>query len=192
MLRNKVVKIFTWPAWGLMALMAATRFHHFGNFQTLPDASLAVFFLAGLVVPGPWLLPLLLTEAGLIDYLAIHFGGVSGWCVTPAYLFLIPTYAVMWAGGRWSRRRQLDEVIGIGATLGILVGVTVVAFLLSNSSFYLLSGYFDTLGPAEYSTQIATYLPRYVFTTLGYTALILAGRWLWHQFSTTGPALLHK
>jgi len=31
----------------LIALMALTRFHHFGDVLHLPDASLAVFFFAG-------------------------------------------------------------------------------------------------------------------------------------------------
>ena len=38
----------------LMALMAATRFRHFGTPFALPDASLAVFFLAGLWLGGKW------------------------------------------------------------------------------------------------------------------------------------------
>lgn len=33
-------------------LMAATRFHHFGSALFLPDASLAVFFLAGFYLSG--------------------------------------------------------------------------------------------------------------------------------------------
>ena len=36
----------------LMFLMAVTRFHHFGTSIFLPDASVAVFFLAGLWVGG--------------------------------------------------------------------------------------------------------------------------------------------
>ena len=39
-----------WPiALGLAALMAATRSHHFASVTHLPDASWAVFFLAGFI-----------------------------------------------------------------------------------------------------------------------------------------------
>jgi 4-amino-4-deoxy-L-arabinose transferase-like glycosyltransferase len=39
----------------LALVMLATRFHHFGSTVNLPDASLAVFFLLGLL--GAWRRP---------------------------------------------------------------------------------------------------------------------------------------
>ncbi len=192
MFRKRATTISTWPAWGLMALMAATRFHHFGDLQTLPDASLAVFFLAGLFVTNPWLFAFLLVEAGLIDYLAINLGGVSGWCVTPAYLFLLPTYGVMWLGGRFSRRFKTGELNGITLALAVSTGMTVLAFLISNTSFYFLSGYFDHLSLTDYFNQVIAYLPRYLTSTIAYTSLILAGNWLWRQTMMTPPATSHK
>ncbi len=192
MFRKAVVTIFTWPVWGLMALMAATRFHHFGDFQTFPDASLAVFFLAGLFAANPWAFVILLLEASLIDTLAIGLGGVSGWCVTPAYLFLLPTYGIMWLGGRWTRRFQPDGISGIVSALATLLAMTVLAFLVSNLGFFLLSGYFDDLSLADYSTRVATYFPQYLMTTLLYTALVLTGRWLWRQLWAAGPAIAQK
>ncbi len=169
----------------LMGLMAATRFHHFGDFRTLPDASLATFFLAGLFIARPAFFLVLLLEAGVIDFLAIRFGGVSGWCVTPAYLFLIPTYGVLWLAGRWCRPWPLDSAAALGRTLAALAGATVVAFLISNGSFYWLSGRFDDLSLAEYAGRVARYLPPYLGTTLAYGSLVLAGRWLWCQWRTT-------
>ena len=77
----------------LAAVMAATRFHHFGSAISLPDASLAIFFLAGFYLRSPLLFAGFLAEAALVDYLAITYGGVSDWCISPAYVFLIPTYA---------------------------------------------------------------------------------------------------
>ncbi len=167
--------------WGPMALMAATRFHHFGDFKTLPDASLAAFFLAGLFAGHPGWFGILLLEAGLIDYLAITYGGVSGWCVTPAYLFLVPTYGAMWLGGRWCRRYRLDETSGLIVSLATLAGTTLLAFLISNASFYLLSGYFDSLSPLEYATRVARHLLPYLGTTLAYAVLVLGGLWLGRQ-----------
>ncbi|GAB4354210.1 MAG: hypothetical protein ACPW60_13910 [Methylohalobius sp. ZOD2] len=179
--------VFTLPAWGLLALMAATRFHHFGDFQTLPDASLAVFFLSGLLIADRRLFPVLLAAAGLIDYLAVAHAGVSDWCVTPAYLFLIPTYTALWLGGRWSRRFALDEAAGLARTLVALLASTLVAFLISNTSFYALSGYFNGTDFESYSVRMIPYLTPYVAAPLAYAALILAGRWGWRQLASGLP-----
>ena len=40
-----------------------------------------------------------------------------------------------------------------------------IAFLISNGSFYLLSGYFANLSPLQYAERMAQYAPRYVGTT---------------------------
>ena len=74
----------------LIIIMALTRFGHVGSAFSLPDASLAVFFLAGFTVSGLGFLVLLLLEAGLIDYLAITQFNVSDFCMSPAYLCLNP------------------------------------------------------------------------------------------------------
>ncbi len=154
---------------GLSALMAVTRFHHFA---LLPDASLAVFFLTGLWAL-PWGLPLFLAEAALIDYLAVSYGGVSSWCITPAYPFLIPTYGALWLGGRLSQRHA-----HLAAIFTTLAGATLIAFLISNLSFYALSGYFAATELKTYALQVLPYLAPYLLAPLAYTALILAACWL--------------
>ena len=173
--------------WGLMALMAATRFHHFGDFQTLPDASWAVFFLAGLFVPHAWGFALLLLEAGLIDWIATQFAGISDWCITPAYLFLVPTYGVLWLAGIGCRRCGLDQAAGLIRALLVLTVAVGIAFTISNASFYLLSGYFGQLSAGDYIRRITGYFPSYLLTTLAYTSLVLAGRWLWRQWIAPAP-----
>jgi hypothetical protein len=95
----------------LATLMLATRYHNFGSALHLPDASLAMFFLAGFYLRPAWLFPFYLLEAGLIYYLVIMLGGVSDWCVTPAYGFLIPTYACLWYGGRG--RATSNRALGV-------------------------------------------------------------------------------
>ena len=89
---------------GLVLLMAVTRGSHFGSSFALPDATLAIFLVAGFMLPRFTLTALatfifLLLEAGGIDYYAIAYQGVSDYCVSPAYWFLIPTYASMWFAG---------------------------------------------------------------------------------------------
>ncbi|MGH8472507.1 MAG: hypothetical protein ACREVJ_08675, partial [Gammaproteobacteria bacterium] len=48
----------------LALLMAATRSHHFAATLHLPDASWAVFFLAGFYLRPLWVFPALLALAG--------------------------------------------------------------------------------------------------------------------------------
>src|SRR6187402_559257 len=88
----------------LALVMAATRVNHFA---ALPDASWAVFFIAGfylhsnapagqgsvLDLRGPvrWAFPLLIALAVLIDFIVISGQGIDFWshyCVSIAYWFL--------------------------------------------------------------------------------------------------------
>lgn len=160
-------------AFGLCMLMALTRMHHFGDAISLPDASLAVFFMAGLWVGGYRCFSVLLAEAGLLDYLAISQFNVNDYCISPAYLFLIPTYAVVfWAGKaasflpKWQPKALLIQ-------FAILAGATSIAFLISNGSFYLFSGRFADLGWSSYWLRTeAFYLP-YLHSTLFYVVTIV-------------------
>ena len=158
----------------LVVLMLLTRFHHFGDINTLADATLAVFFGAGLYCKRLWVLPLLLVEAGLIDYVAIHFGGVSAWCVSPAYFFLIPTYAVMWQGGRLCSGWVDTGKAAIRTIPLVILTATSLAFLISNASFYLLSSRFESLNMVEYFLRVFKYYPSYTVTTVVYISVILA------------------
>lgn len=156
----------------LMALMAATRFHHFGTPFALPDASLAIFFLAGLWLGGRSLFVLLLAEAGLIDYLAITKLGVSDFCVSKAYVFLIGSYGAMWLGGKWCRKFAVLSVATAAQQLAALVVSTSIAFLFSNGSFYWLSGRYPNGSLAQYFERFAMYYPPYLSNTLIYGVVI--------------------
>jgi hypothetical protein len=158
----------------LMALMAATRFHHFGTAFALPDASLAVFFLAGLWLGGRYLFALLLLEAGLIDYLAISQLGVSDFCISDAYLFLIPAYAAMWLGGKYSREPQSLSFSGAMQQVSILAVATSVSFLISNGSFFLLSGRVGEQSWNRYVESFSAFYPAYLTSTLIYGVFIVA------------------
>jgi len=125
----------------LAALMAATREYHFGTALHLPDASLAVFLLAGFYLPR-WAFPVLLVEAGLVDYLALNYGGVDGWCFSPAYWFLIPTYFVLWFAGRFYATRYRFSLRSLLEFAVIAFAATGAAFLISNASFYLFAELF--------------------------------------------------
>lgn len=156
-----------------MLMMLCTRFHHFGSAIALPDASLSVFFLAGLWFANQKIIALLMLEAAVIDYVAITHMGVSSYCVSPAYVFLIPTYAALWFAGRTARRWQNLNISNTFKQLGILLAATLLAFSISNGSFYLLSGKFGELSWAEYTGRVMKYLPPYVTSTVLYSTVII-------------------
>ncbi|MCP4516047.1 MAG: hypothetical protein GY824_12575, partial [Delftia sp.] len=126
----------------LALAMAVTRIHHF---DVLPDASWAIFFLAGFWLRGSarWAFPLLMAEAVLVDFVVITQQGMSFWsqyCVSPAYWFLIAAYGALWLGGSWLARHQLGlrmPTLGL-AVLALLVS-EAVCYLISNGSFYWIS-----------------------------------------------------
>ncbi len=174
---------------GLIVLMAATRMHHFGDSFHLPDASLAVFLLAGFFVASPVLFGILLIEAGVLDYLAITQFGVSDYCVTPAYWFLIPTYAVLWYAGRYyaSIHQQTLRSLGIFAALAWLANS--VAFVLSSGSFYLFSGKFAALGMSEYAGRVAQYYLPYLG---GAATYLVPAVLLYAVFSQRAAGMQHE
>jgi len=155
---------------GLAGLMLATRFHHFGDALHLPDASWAIFFLAGFYLPVDWLWGLMSLAVG-IDYASIHWGGVAAYCITSAYVFLIPAYAALWAGGYWSAsRHSLD---GRGAARLLLTATLAIglAFVVSNASFYWLGGRIADLSLATFADQFLRYFPRYLGINLLYLSM---------------------
>jgi len=158
----------TWIAVALILLMAFTRANHFGTTVHLPDASWAVFLLAGFFVASPLLFGALLVGAGLVDYFAFTFQGVNDYCFTPAYWFLIPTYAVLWFAGRYYAGIYRDNLRSLGVGAGIAFVAVGVAFLISNLSFYLLAGYFEKMSLVEYVLSVAQYFPSYLAVTLMY------------------------
>ena len=155
--QTKTIAIFV----TLAALMAATREYHFGTTLHLPDASLAVFLLAGFYLPR-WAFPALLIEAGLVDYLALNYGGVDGWCFSPAYWFLIPTYLVLWFAGRFYTTRYRFSLLSLFEFAAIAFAATGAAFMISNASFYLLADYFSEMSAAQYGSQVAQYFFPYL------------------------------
>lgn len=165
----------------LIGAMLLTRFHHFGSALSLPDASLAVFFFAGFY-PRKILLPLLMLEAVLIDYIAIA-NGTSGWCVSPAYVFLIPTYAVMWGAGRLTQALHYSTTKNAVISAVFMVSATTLAFLISNGSFYFFSGKFDAMLIAEYTSKVMHYFPAYISSTLLYTLAGFAIKTLFNKLS---------
>ncbi len=177
------MKLFQGRMWlivaGLILVMAATRFNHFGSAVSLPDASFAVFFLCGLYLArftraSMVVFTVLLLEACLVDYYATSVQGISDWCMTPAYWFLIPTYGSLWFAGHWFATRHTMEgkgLIGLALTAG---AASSFAFVFSNASFYLFSERFNDMSAIEYASRVAQYYGSYVSVALLYVACAVA------------------
>lgn len=177
------MKLFQGRAWvivaGLVLAMAATRFNHFGSAVSLPDASYAVFFLCGLYLARFARASLavfiaLLLEAGLVDYYATFVQGISDWCMTPAYWFLIPAYGSLWFAGRWFALRHTMEGRGVFGLVMTAWAASSFAFLLSNASFYLFSEHVAGMGAVEYASRVTQYYVSYVSVALLYVVCAVA------------------
>ncbi|NOQ16605.1 MAG: hypothetical protein GQ581_06060, partial [Methyloprofundus sp.] len=98
---------------------------------------------------------------------------VSDYCISPAYVFLIPTYAVLFFAGRYSAQYATLSSRDLGYQFAYLLIAGSVAFLISNGSFYLLSGKFPELSLIQYAERVAKYYPAYISSTLIYSLVIL-------------------
>lgn len=154
----------------LALCMAATRSDHFAGELHLPDASAAVFFLAGVYLRPMWIAAALLVEAALIDYAAIAFGGVSSFCISPAYGFLLPAYGALWLAGRWyAVRHRLAFSTLLPLAASVVIG-GLVSDLFSSGGFYFFSGGFEP-NLAEFGARIARYFPSSLATLAFYVAV---------------------
>lgn len=169
--QNKMV----WVGVVLAMLMLVTRANlvsHFGTSLFFPDASYAVFFLGGLFlgrVRGALaILAVLIVEAALVDFYAINFQGISAYCVTSAYGFMVFAYAALWFVGRWFAPRFESSAKGLASLAVAAAFAGSAAFIISNVSFYLLAGYFDSVSVVDYISRVSEYYGSYVAVMLMY------------------------
>jgi len=166
-------------SFGLLALLIGTRSQfvvehlHFAPAFRAPDATLAVFFLAGLWIASAPFTIVLLGAAALADQIAFA-GGVPDWCLTAAYVCLIPAYLVMWFAGRYCRGVDLMSPAGAAKLVGALVVGCFIEFVISSGSFFLWSGYFPTMSASEYWSKTIGYYPSYLGWAAVYIAAALA------------------
>jgi hypothetical protein len=162
----------------LALVMAVTRIHPSLLHHAVWDASWGVFFLAGFWLRGSarWAFPLLMAEAVLVDYVVITRQGIPFWshyCVSPAYWALVAAYGALWLGGNWLAKRQQGLTLAtLGLAVPALLASEAVCYLVSNGSFYWLSG--SVPAPRSFGAWFANlgdwYLP-FLETTAVYVAL---------------------
>lgn len=160
---------------GLALLMAITRAQPVEHFLELPDASWAVFFIAGFYLRDPgtarWAFPLLMLEAVAIDWIATQHLGVSDFCMTPAYWFLLPTHAAMWVGGFLVRRHvQVENAHALIALAVLAFSATTLAYTISNGGFYWFGGRYPDPHMAEYLERFAMYYRWFLLVPCAYIA----------------------
>ncbi len=142
----------------LAALMAATRGQHFAVLS-LPDASLAVFFLAGVWLRPAWAFAALFAVSTLIDAVAVGWAGVGAACITPAYAMLVPAYGALWAAGRWYAGRHVHAWSTLAPlVLAAVLGGTV-SEVFSTGGYYFFSGTFPAPSLEGLFAGVAKYLP---------------------------------
>ena len=143
----------------LALLLAATRSHHFATALHLPDASWAVFFLAGFYLRPVWMFPALVALAGVSDYVTIAWFGVSDFCVSPAYGLLLPAYGALWLAGRWYAGRHRFALSTLIPLAGSVVIGAAVCEIISSGGFYFFSGRFVETSLVELGLRLAKYFP---------------------------------
>lgn len=164
----------------LTLLLIATRGQHFATLHDLPGASWSVFFLAGVYLRPRWPLPALLACVWGLDFtphllsgasLAEIANGDTAYCLTPAYLFLVPAYTALWSAGRWyARRYRFEWRTLLPVTAAAVLGAAVCE-LFSDGGFYFYSGRFAEPTFAGFAGQVATYFPGYLQSLALYVGL---------------------
>ncbi|MDO4709295.1 MAG: hypothetical protein Q4B94_05665 [Pseudomonadota bacterium] len=170
----------------LILAMVMTRFHEIGKLLHLYDASMAVFFLGGLLLARHRLFLAFVLLGISIDFTAISLRGESffdAYCVTPSYGFLQVAYAVLWYGGRAVSGKLATQAAALLGVAAVGVLASTVAFIISNGAFYWLGGRYAEPHMAEYLARAWRWGPSYVMTASAY---ISAGLLLWRVFGKHG------
>lgn len=177
----------SWIVAGLLAtLMFVTRTPVFHLSIYCANASMAVFFLGGLYLRRHWAFASLVLLAVGIDYATIVASGGPNYCITPAYGFLLLSYAVLWYGGRRLARRSASRLMQFGGALVL----ASLAFLISNGSFYWFSGRVVDPGMAGWIANFSEWAPLFVGSALAYVGVVLLAHGLWERVRSR-PAAQH-
>ena len=156
--------------------MLLTRGSHTLTPFELPDASLALFLLGGLLLGqsntqrAAWFVAFFIL-ATVIDFGAAAFEPAQGFCLTNGYWGLIPSYGVMWLGGLWLRR-QADAFDALKYAV-VSMATTLIAFIISTQTYYLFSGRFPDNGIIESMQHGWEYLPSW----MGFSAIYFVFIW---------------
>lgn len=157
----------------LVLFMIITRGHHFNSLQNLPSASWAVFFLAGAYIRSTWPLLGFFVFAWLLDFAAYTWSGANGFCLTPAYITLLPAYGSLWLVGRWyASQHQFTWRTLIPLSISLMVG-TIICRFFSSGGFYLFSGHFEEKTFVEFGERYMKHFPHFIESLLFYIGIAI-------------------
>ena len=158
---------------GLVLLIILTRDYHFLSLHSLPGASWAVFFLAGLYLRAIWPLAGLFILTWALDFSAYTWGGASSFCLTSSYVFLLPAYSALWYAGSWyARRYQFEWQTLLPLSLSLMTGAAVCE-LFSSGGFYFFSGRFEETTLIEFGQRLVQYFPHYMGSLVFYIGIVV-------------------
>jgi len=155
-------------------LMISTRSHYLA---LLPDASWAIFFIAGFYL-NHWRYKVFLTLIGLavlVDCQVISAQGINFWqhyCISIGYGFLLPAYYVMWAGGKWLRQHYqgINKKTLVLFLLSLSASVAL-CHLLAQGGFYWFSQSVSNPTFSGWAQNYGHWLLPYWSATMLYTGM---------------------
>jgi hypothetical protein len=170
----------------LALVMASTRLNHFGM---IPDASWAVFFIAGFYLRDSvrWAFPALMAIAVLVDWAVISSAGIPFWshyCVSPGYWFLLPAHFSLWAAGTVLRRHAEPltlRTLAVGL-LALFAGVAL-CHLFAQGGFYWFSASVAEPTFAGWAKNYADWFLPYLQTTALYAGIAAAIHVAWAKLA---------
>ncbi len=165
----------------LAFFMMITRGSHVLTSVSLPDASLAIFLMAGLFLRRAFWFAGFFVLATIIDFGAAAFDPTQGFCLSNGYWGLIPAYGVMWLGGLFLSKQDAFSLKKINVYALVTLITTFIAFVISTQTYYLFSGRFPAQGLIESMQHGWNYLPSW----MGFSAMYFVILWL-------GIALAHR
>lgn len=149
--------------------MLLTRGSHVLTSVALPDASLALLLIGGLMLRKlDWFL-FFVVLATVIDFAAAGIDSAQGFCLTAGYWGMLPSYAMMWLAGHWLAQQQ--DALNPAKFVLASITTTFLAFVISTQTYYLFSGRFPAQGIIESMKHGWEYLPNYMSYTLIYLAI---------------------
>ncbi len=154
-----------------------TRGSHTLTPFSLPDASLVLFLLGGLMLRRVGWFMAFFVLATVIDFGAAALDPVQEFCLTNGYWGLIPAYGVMWLGGMWLAKQSDVFAVSLNAMAPyalVSMFTTLIAFVISTQTYYLFSGRFPAQGLIESMKHGWEYLPSW----MGFSAMYFAIVWL--------------
>lgn len=155
----------------LTVLMLLTRSSHTISLAVLPNASWAIFFIAGFYLRRAGWFIFFLAQAFALDLIAVTWGGVSNFCVSPAYPFLVPAYAALWLSGLWYASHYTMAWSNLPLLLLSVLSGALVCELLSSGGFYFVSGRFTDTSLSGFAERLALYFPLSLGALLFYTII---------------------